>query len=45
MLLPVEFGIMRKPVLDGPADDGIAIDDAVGLGYDAAVDAARFMVG
>ena len=45
MLLPVEFGVVRKPELNRAADYGFSVDDTVRLGHYAAVDTAGFVVG
>ena len=44
MPLAVEPRLVLEAVLQGAAHDGLAVDDAVGLGHDAAIDGARLVV-
>ena len=44
LALTVQAGFMFEPVLKGASHDGLAVDDAVGLGNDAAVDGAWLVI-
>ena len=43
LALTVQTRLILHAVLQGAADDGFAVDDAVSLGNDAAIDGARLM--